>query len=441
MRGRSRRIVHEFRPRLQPNGAPRGRVGMNSRILLFACSCLCLLLPCRARAGGLPDRIASGESGDRFGATLVGAGDVDGDRVPDLAIGAPRAGEAAGAVWVLSGRGGGLRRVARGAPGEWAGAALAAPGDLDGDGCADLAFGAPQAHHGAGAVRVVSGRDGKVLWKRAGDAPGDRFGFALAALGDVDGDGVCDLAAGAPDARGGGVLAGRVVVLSGRDGTVRFAWDGTQGDRLGLAVAGPGDLDGDGRGELLVGVPLADGPSFNAGAARVFAGGDGALLFEWRGGASGDRLGSRVAAVGDVDGDGVPDVGVGVPGDDGGGLDAGAVRVLSGADGTLLLERRGPRSGAYLELVAGVGDIDGDGRGDLALGLPGQGANEEGQVWIVSARSGTVLRVISGTSPRGWLGFALAAAGDLDGDGRLEVFAGAPGHDDDAQALGYVLRL
>ncbi|MCB9780401.1 MAG: FG-GAP repeat protein [Alphaproteobacteria bacterium] len=227
-----------------------------------------------------------------------------------------------------------------------------------------------------------------------GDQPGGLAGRAVDGTGDVDGDGVGDLILAAPMAPGAGdeAEAGRVYLLQGPLAGTRTVADADRtfyGPRaeawLGWSVAGLGDLDGDGQPEVGIGAPLADGAAPQAGAAWVFsdiAAADGLDDAERviHGAATRDQLGIELCTAGDQDGDGWPDLLVGAWLSDDPARDAGAVAVFGGAaTGTLTL-----------------GDA-----GFLAKGL----------------------------SENDWAGYAACGGGDVDGDGADDLFIGADGSD------------
>src|SRR5262249_28472230 len=150
------------------------------------------------------------------------------------------------------------------------------------------------------------------------------------------------------------------------------------GDEVGYSVAGPGDVDGDGQADLLLGAPYSDAGSVDGGAAYLLLGPvrsgldlkDATALLVAE--AAGDLAGQSVAGAGDVDGDGLADLLVGAYGNDAGGTDAGTTYLLSGpvggevdlgdATARMLGEVAGDKAGFA---VAGAGDVDGDGLDDV----------------------------------------------------------------------------
>lgn len=297
---------------------------------------------------------------------------------------------------------------------------------------------------------------------------GDMAGSAVAAA-DLDGDGVDGLVVGA--------LGGRLAcpVAAGADGTLAAAGCLTEAqpyDFLGQAVAAA-DLDGDGRDALVLGAPGADvtvgadGPTHpDAGAVWLVSDAPAASTAvsevgaEWTGEEAGDGAGSFVAAGGDADGDGLGDVLVGAPGSDRGAAEGGALYLVDGAPGALgaapfvVLGGASPSPAKHAGDVLGdgvgiagcVGDLDGDGRDDLAAGAPGwDGGRVDGGAvalflgpvtpgaWALSDAD-VLLEADRGG---GYAGGALACGGDTDGDGAAELLVGA---DADQGGRVYVWR-
>jgi len=249
-------------------------------------------------------------AGDQFGSAVVSIGDLEGDGVTDLAVGAPYADDGAadaGAVWILfmdsDGRVDTQQKIADGAGsfdgnldnGDRFGSAVASPGDLNDDGVADLAVGAPGDDAGGtdrGAVWMLFlNADGKVrLQQKISDSAGgfggnlkdgDEFGSAVASIGDLDGDGVADLAVGAPYTDIGGTDSGAVWILfMDRDGKVKsqqkiadgaggFKGNLDDGDEFGSAVADIGNLDDKNLSDMAVGAPLDDDGGTDKGALWI----------------------------------------------------------------------------------------------------------------------------------------------------------------------------
>ncbi len=439
--------------------------------------------------------LGTGERRAGFGRALAVA-DFDGDGRRDLAVGAAGADIATsdtGAVYLYPGVDGGLfavepaRVLAAPNAGDQLGFALAAC-DFNGDGRADLAATAlraedrdrtPQATNQGGVFVFLGYEDGllarpdRVVWGEAPDANGTwdavanlGLGSALAA-GDVDGDGLCDLVAGAADfaAGPGRSRDGAVFVFPGvapddvAPGGVRplpaRAWAGLHPDdntsEFGrrLAVA---DLDGDGLAEVVAGQYRHDRDANrrDAGAVRVFAGAPfggedaPALLpaesaaWTWAGEAGFDNVGWDLS-VADVTGDGLPDVVSADWADEvaGGGGDAGVIRAFAAVAGgwpalAPVAVRAGGAAGDRLgESVVVLGDADGDGRADL---LAHAGRNDAlgpdvGRPFFLAGDpeiAPVALDIPADPTAGGRLGWTAAVVGDADGDGRADLVLGAP---------------
>ena len=339
--------------------------------------------------------------------SLSAAGDVDADGVPDLLAGRN------GAALVLSGSDG---HVAATLPGLASGdTAVAGAGDVDGDGHADLLVGSPFASPGgktyAGSARLHSGADGSVLRSWDGGSVYDLLGRVVAGLGDTDGDGVGDLAIRVEKL---GSDPESVLLVSGATGAVlrEFLAPVVLQD-FGAHLAGAGDVDGDGLNDVLIGADER---------AWAYSGASGALLHQL-GGNLGDDV--SVAAAGDVDADGHADLLLGAPHADAGGSQLGRVLVHSGADGGLLMTRNGKAmDGLFGHAVSGGGDHDGDGRLDVAVGAPLHAPG--GRVFVLDALDGSPVAHLAAGFEGDGLGDQLVRPGDMDGDGRDELAASAP---------------
>lgn len=323
------------------------------------------------------------------------------------------------------------------APFDEFGFTMAPAGDVDGDGIGDLVVGADESSPGgildAGSAFIVSGRDGSLLRRFDGEAVNDFLGWSVDGCGDIDADGAPDVVVGAPFASPNArAEAGYAAIFSSATGARLHKFDGAApSDQTGMSVAGAGDLDGDSVPDVLVGAPLADvnGRS-NTGSVYVYSGADGHLIRRLDGVAQNDQFGFSVASIDDLSGDGVRDVLVGAPNHDGPpGSNSGAVFVISGADGAPVFDTFGPMAQAtFGTAVAAVGDVDGDLYPDFIGGAPtaNQPTYEKGgRVLVLGGFDGAVLRSADGEGASHRLGTAVAGVGDLDDDGVLDFAAGA----------------
>ena len=318
-----------------------------------------------------------------FGHAVGSAGDVDGDGLGDVFVSAPNRsasnGGLAGCVTLFAGSDGRELITWSGGSVERLGWSVANLGDVDGDGLHEFALGGPRwSGRGSdrGRVHLVSAAGGTARLVLEGELAGDWFGTSVAACGDFDGDGAADFAVGADRRDLAGADQGRAYVFA-LDGRRLATFDGAAAnDRFGATLAGVGDFDGDGRGDLLVGAPQHDAGGLNAGRASLFGASGAAPLLDLDGSAASDTFGSALAACGDFDGDGIADFAVGAWGNDEGGGGAGKVSVFSGADGSELFALLGAAATErYGISVAGAGDVDGSGCADLVVGASYSAAN------------------------------------------------------------------
>lgn len=308
----------------------------------------------------------------------------------------------------------------------WAGpyrfaSGVAGAGDVNLDGFPDVLIGQPDYSPGSsfGRVHVESGRDSSLLYRFQGTAPFDNLGVSVAGPGDVNGDGYPDILAGAETSM---TYRGYVTLFSGKDGSTLRTLVGDQDhDSFGQSVLGPGDVNGDGFPDLMIAAPTFDGTNINCGSVRLVSGLDGSLLFDFQGQQSEERWGFRIASAGDVNGDGVPDLMfVSLP-SSGVGIDL--VHVRSGKDGAEMFLLDG---GALKQTsLAGVGDVNQDGFADFAIGDPF--ASNIGSVKVLSGKDGTTpIHSWVGSNDENRFGASVAGAGDVNGDGIPDTIVGSP---------------
>jgi len=354
-------------------------------------------------------------------------------------------------------------------------------GDVDGDGVADVATsskGVVETGTQDGKVYVYSTGTGELLWSYKGTASGGQLGFGIEAAGDVNADGIPDVVAGAPH-------AGYVKVFHGGTGEILLELDSDEPtSAFGASVKGIGDLDGDGRSDILVGepyqlwgTPINGGTMEHPGAATVFSGADGSVILRLVGGNPGDGFGSNVAGrpvdgqvwfivgapnaavdrrgrsyvyrgytsiphfvaeaddggaefgllfqsvLGDVDGDGVADIFVSDFNDNSAAQNAGKIYVFSGADGSTIFTRTGEAAGDAFGIgVSDAGDVNGDGHADIitAAWQHASAAPSGGKLYLISGADGSTMRTITGNVPGETLGFDTTNLGDINGDGKTD---------------------
>ncbi len=417
-----------------------------------------------------------GSAWSSLGAAVAGAGDVDGDGLPDLLIGAPGDyDDQGGGVLLISGPGSAGPTEATATFGssitsvQGVGWRVGGAGDLDQDGYADVLVGArnlSSMRRYAGSVGLLAGPISGELDTSSldlvlsGDNTDDHMGDGLD-LGDLDGDGSVELALGAPyhltsmSRPEEGVVYVTGLDLEGDVEDLALATLSTGGsyDRVGAAIAA-GDSDGDGIDELLIGAPEQAG---DTGRAWLVSGPlSGALAMEDLGVSiaglnAEDAMGAGLDAGVDVNGDGYEDLLLGAPDRTvEGASSAGSAWLMLGPisasrdASTYDARYRGDTTGERLgSAVVFAGDLDGDGAEDIAVGAPGVdgGGGDMGEVWLyLSAHSGSYEPEDASLALRGGqegllLGSALAAPGDLDGDGYPELLAGGGNSIDAGQVL------
>ncbi|TFF22006.1 hypothetical protein E3C22_15265 [Jiella endophytica] len=335
-------------------------------------------------------RLDGAAASDFTGRSISSAGDVNGDGIDDLIVGAYAAdnnGSYSGSAYVVFGTTAGFDatlnladldgsngfRLDGAAADDFTGYPVSSAGDVNGDGIDDLIVGAPYADNSgnqSGSAYVVFGTtagfdatlnladlDGSNGFRLDGAVAGDGFGWSIASAGDVNGDGIDDLVVSAANADNNGSSSGSAYVVFGTtvgfdatldladlDGTDGFRLDGVAaGDNAGYSVSSAGDVNGDGIDDLIVGAPYADNNGSSSGSAYVVFGTtagfdatldladlDGSNGFRLDGVADGDNAALRVSAVGDVNGDGIDDLTVGARYADNGATSTGSAYVVYG---------------------------------------------------------------------------------------------------------------
>ena len=376
-------------------------------------------------------RIEGDDPSTHLGNSVAAIGDVNADGIPDFAVSGYR--EDTGIVRVFSGADGSeLYTITSSYPNSGFGQSrnVVGLGDLDGDSIGEIAIGTPWGHalEPLGFFEVYSGADGAYQHTHRGELF-ESLSAEIVSLGDVDDDGTPDYAASTFE--------------TGEDGGYVAVFSGKEGEELGRlvsdeavnfwSIAGPGDLDGDGMADIALGLWSGSDP-WESGQVRVISGGvfqfddtididseRGRRFTLWQvdgrndaeaGTAGFEALGMGVNRVGDINGDGTPDVGVGTgPNDD--------AIILSGTDGSRLHEWLSDDFKLLTQDVvetAAIGDANGDGFADVVIG-------RNGSVSLMSGKDDTLIAEMSGS---GGLCEEIESIGDLNGDGLSEILASAP---------------
>jgi glycosylphosphatidylinositol phospholipase D len=348
------------------------------------------------------------------------------------------------------------------------GSAVDSAGDFDGDGYDDLILGTHSASP-SGSAHIVfggpnlqsgtlgSGRTIHIL------GAGGQFGVDVAGVGDVNKDGLDDVLIGANSDSSNGPFSGSVyLVLGDRTpsdidvtqppaGWVKFT--GVGGDSVGDPIDGVGDVNQDGYPDMVIGAGAGAG---TLGVTYVVFGAEsltdlslGALTAQQGATLTGEDamdFAGSCAGIGDVNRDGIGDIGVGATNAEPNGTQSGSAYVVYGKPGfgSLSLGSLSAAQGFRIDgpnrsftgtSMAGLGDVNGDGIGDFAVGSPGYGASGDfATIMFGRTTSGNVDLALlgdrgltfSGTDTSYGVGRALAGVGDFDADGHPDALIGAP---------------
>jgi hypothetical protein len=402
-----------------------------------------------------------------FGYSASTAGDVDGDGYADLVVSAPHydnAGDRFGRVYVFYGSSSGLGNtpwfVEPNSDNESLGYCVTGVGDVNGDGYADILVSAPTYSGDIALEGIVylyagsaSGPLDTPVWDAEGNQNNSGWGEAIAAAGDVNGDGFADILVGARTWTGDYDEEGRASLYLGHATFLNFLPDwtvygGQTEAHYGFSVATAGDVNGDGLSEIIVGAPEYTNGESEEGRAFVYHGVSDAPQLEfgvfmdtnqaYAGG------GLTCAAAGDVNGDGYDDVLIGVGAYDYGQVDEGVVFLylgtFQGLASSPIWYAQSNQEQAYLgQSVACAGDVNGDGLADILAGAPwyDRDHTDEGAAFVwhgaESAPMGNPSNADwtgTGGQANANYGISVAGAGDVNGDGYADVIVGAQLYDD-----------
>ncbi len=384
---------------------------------------------------------ASGLSNSGFGYSVAAAGDYNGDGFSDIVAGAPGN---TGQAFVYSGSPAGLSSnsvwsvSSDGSTGSL-GFSVRTAGDVNGDGYSDLLVCgySPKAYvYNGSPAGFVTAQN----WSYNGVS--GAFGWTVASAGDINGDGYSDVIIGAPDYNNGTFAVGRFFIFhgssAGLSSTPNLMKTGSNSGnsiyRIGRCVASAGDVNGDGYSDLIVGVTNGVFASYVNGGAEVYYGSASGISStpSWTksSAVSGDDFGTSVASAGDVNGDGYSDILVGAyKNNSESGVAYSFYGSAAGPSANADWSATGTSGSWYGYSLAGAGDVNGDGYGDVIIGAPKQSAYGAAFVYHGSGSGISTTPdwqfTASIFAAQSMYGISVACAGDVNGDGYSDILVGA----------------
>ncbi len=406
--------------------------------------------------------VESNQAGAKFGYSVASAGNVNGDGYSDIIVGAPQFSNGQsneGAFFVYHGSVTGISTTAAAMvesnqTSAFYGISVASAGDVNGDGYSDVIVGAEDYDNGEldeGAAFIYHGSSTGIITTPAAMVETNQADARIrgvASAGDVNGDGYSDVIVGSPLYDNGEINEGAAFVYlgsaTGISTTMSALIESNQiSAQMGLSVASAGDVNGDGYSDIIVGVSLFDNGQSDEGAAFIYHGSQtgisttSAAMVESN--QANSYFGTSVASAGDVNGDGYSDIIVGAFLFDNGQSDEGAAFVYHGGPDGLkttsnwqVLEAQGGAN--YGLSVASAGDVNSDGFSDVVVGayIYDQGFTDNGKAFLymgsATGLSTTASWTAVGIMGNEYFGRAVAAAGDVNGDGYGDVLVGAYGY-------------
>ena len=385
------------------------------------------------------DVTMTGETtGSNFGYSVSIAGELNGDGYCDVIVGSNSYGSNNGRAYIYYG-GIAMNNISDvimdGETGSWFGRSVSTAGDMNGDGYDDVIVGAYQYSSATGRAYVYYGgteMNSVSDFKITGEAVNDYFGNSVVSAGDVNGDGYPDVIIGA---YGNNSSTGKAYLyMYGMSGTLHYdltLTGETGGNSFGHSVASAGDVNGDGYSDLIAGAP---GYSTNTGRAYIFFGGasmNNTADVTFTGEATSNYFGFSVSSAGDVNGDGYGDVIVGAYGYSSG---RGKVYIYFGGasmNNVVDVSMIGETSANWFGLsVSSAGDFNSDGYSDVIAGAPYINSNT-GKAYLYyggASMNNAADLTFAGETTSNNFGWAVATAGDANGDGINDIIIGAPSY-------------